>query len=375
MTAAETDVACTSPPRLPTARREGGRAINPTGSQPTPAAAIDDLDAAPEPRGRYLWWAGIWIIAAAFGVVTAVKSEAVDIPLRDPSGAMFRGRLVSMAVLLVVFAAADVVIRAVRSGFSPRQLAATARERLTPVRLILIAAALLAYQIIYVCYRNLKSWDAFNTPRDDDLLAFEKAVFFGHSPAVLLHDLLGQDTAAHVLASIYESFSSLVMIAIVASLVFVRQIRDGYVFVTAGAILWILGVTAYYLIPTIGPFWSAPDEFAGLDRTSITSGQEDYLVERAHLLQHPEASDAFSSLSAFASLHTAFTFLILLGAYIYRLRVLSVVLAVYFAGVVIATVYFGWHFVVDDVAGAAMAALALFLGRVVVYPRGRTEPL
>jgi membrane-associated phospholipid phosphatase len=134
-------------------------------------------------------------------------------------------------------------------------------------------------------------------------------------------------------------------------------------------------VTAYNLIPTVGPFWSAPDEFAGLDRTGVSTAQENYLVERAHLLQHPEAGDAFSSLSAFASLHTAFTFLILLGAYVYRLRVLSAVLAVYFAGVVVATIYFGWHFVVDDVAGVAMAALALFLGRLVVYPRGRSEPL
>jgi membrane-associated phospholipid phosphatase len=311
------------------------------------------------------------VIAAGFGVVTAIKSDAIGIPLRDPSGTMFRGRVASMAVLLVVFAAADVAARAARRGFSSRQFKATARERLTAVRLSLIAGALLAYQIIYVCYRNLKSWDAFNTPRDDDLLSFEKKVFFGHSPAVLLHDLLGQGAAAHVLAAIYDSFSSIVMIAIVASVVFVRQVRDGYVFVTAGAILWILGVAAYYLIPTIGPFWSAPDEFAGLDRTGVTSAQEHYLVERAHLLQHPEAGDAFSSLSAFASLHTAFTFLILLGAYVYRLRVLSAVLAVYFAGVVVATIYFGWHFVVDDVAGVAMAALALLLGRLVVYPRGR----
>jgi membrane-associated phospholipid phosphatase len=321
-----------------------------------------------------VWWVGIWAIAAVFGVVTAIKSQAVGIPLRDPHGSMFRGRLISMAELLAMFAVADVAIRAARNGLSRRTLATAARERLAPIRLALIVAALVAYQIIYVCYRNLKSWDAFNTPRDHDLLAIEKAVFFGHSPAVLLHDLLGQGVAAHVLEAIYQSFSSVVLMAIVASAVFVKRLRDGYLFVTAGAILWILGVASYYLIPTIGPFWSAPHEFAGLDRTSITSGQERYLVERAHLLQHPEAGDAFSSLSAFASLHTAFTFLLLLGAYYYRLRALTVVLAVYFVGVVISTVYFGWHFVMDDVAGMAMAALALFLGRLVVYPRGRPRP-
>jgi membrane-associated phospholipid phosphatase len=284
---------------------------------------------------------------------------------------MFRGRLTSALLFFVVFALVDVVVRAARRGLSWRALADTARERLTATRLALIVAGLLAYQLIYVCYRNLKSWDSFNTPRDDDLLAFEKWLFFGHSPAVLLHDLLGEDAAAHILAIIYDSFSTLVMVAIVAALVFVKRIRDGYVFVTAGAVLWILGVAAYYLVPTIGPFWSAPDEFAGLSRTAVTSQQEKYLVERAHLLQHPEAGDAFASLSAFASLHTAFTFLILLGAYVYGLRALSAVLAVYFVGVVVATIYFGWHFVVDDVAGAVLAALALVLGRLVIYPHGR----
>ena len=102
--------------------------------------------------------------------------------------------------------------------------------------------------------------------------------------------------------------------------------------------------------------------------------QETYVVARAHLLQNPGAGDAFSSLSAFASLHTAFTFLILLSAYVYRLRLLSIVIAVYFAGVVVATIYFGWHFVLDDIAGCAMAALALYLGRLVVYPRGHPRP-
>ena len=315
------------------------------------------------------------MIAAVFGVVTAIKSEAIGIPLRDPSGSMFRGRLASMAVLLMVFAVVDVAVRAVRAGFSARQLAASARERLTARRLALIAGALLAYQIVYVCYRNLKSWDAFNTPRDDDLLSFEKSLFFGHSPAVLLHDLLGQD----VCGARPRRDLRLVLVARPD-----RRRRIGRCSRVTSATAMSSspparscgssGVTAYYLVPTIGPFWSAPGEFAGLDRTGVTSAQETYLVERAHLLQHPGAGDAFSSLSAFASLHTAFTFLILLSAYVYRLRLLSIVLAVYFAGVVVATIYFGWHFVLDDIAGCAMAALALYLGRLVVYPRGRPRP-
>ena len=86
---------------------------------------------------------------------------------------------------------------------------------------------------------------------------------------------------------------------------------------------WILGVGSYYLIPSLGPFHAAPAEFAGLTRTSIQRTQETYVEQRAHLLAHPQAHDAFAQISAFASLHCALTFLIFLMARYYGLRRLS----------------------------------------------------
>ena len=40
-------------------------------------------------------------------------------------------------------------------------------------------------------------------------------------------------------------------------------------------------------------------------------------------------------------------------------------------GTILATVYLGWHFAVDDVAGLAIAFVAVLLGRLMIYPRGR----
>jgi membrane-associated phospholipid phosphatase len=37
----------------------------------------------------------------------------------------------------------------------------------------------------------------------------------------------------------------------------------------------------------------------------------------------------------------------------------------------VATVYLGWHFFVDDIAGAAIALISVYLGSRMVYPRGR----
>ena len=86
---------------------------------------------------------------------------------------------------------------------------------------------------------------------------------------------------------------------------------------------WILGVGSYYLIPSLGPFHAAPEEFAGLTRTSIQTTQQTYVEQRAHLLAHPQAHDAFAQISAFASLHCALTCLIWLMARYYGLRILS----------------------------------------------------
>jgi hypothetical protein len=52
----------------------------------------------------------------------------------------------------------------------------------------------------------------------------------------------------------------------------------------------------------------------------------------------------------------------------YGLRRLAVVVGLFLAGTLLATVYFGWHFVVDDVAGIAIAVLAIVLGRLLVSP-------
>jgi membrane-associated phospholipid phosphatase len=122
----------------------------------------------------------------------------------------------------------------------------------------------------------------------------------------------------------------------------------------------------------LGPFASAPGDFAGLRHTAITASQSGYLVEREHLLSDPRAHDAFASISAFASLHVGFTCTVLFVALYFRWRLVSVVLAIYLAAVMVATVYFGWHFLVDDIAGVVLAAMAVGLSLLMVRWSGRS---
>src|SRR6185312_16433166 len=50
----------------------------------------------------------------------------------------------------------------------------------------------------------------------------------------------------------------------------------------------------------------------------------------------------------------------------YGLRILSWVVFAFLVGTVLATVYLGWHFAVDDVAGIAIAWVAVQLGKLTV---------
>jgi len=315
-----------------------------------------------------LRWVGpVAAVVGVFLAVTLLRSAHVGIPLRDPHGDILLDRIAISLGLFVVYGVVDALVRTRRMGMPLRRTWSVAHARWTPRRLVLAMGALAAYHVTYFCYHNLKSWDVFNLPRDATLLQWDRWLFLGHSPAVLLHELLGQGGAAWVLAYWYETFGTLVLVAVVAPVVFVDDIREGWVAMTSGVWIWILGTASYYAIPSLGPFSSAPQEFAGLPHMMIQDTQARYLGQRAHLLADPRAHDAFAQVSAFASLHVGVTAVIWLMARYYGYRLISIAMGVFLAGTIVATVYLGWHFFVDDVAGLALAYLSVWLGKNMVH--------
>lgn len=335
----------------------------------SPVSELESSGAAAPRQGRgHAWIMLPWLVVAAFAVVTLWRSHVVDIPVRDPHLAYFWGRVGMELGLVAPMLVVDAWWRARRHG---ERFVTVVRTRWTARRIGLVVAAVVVHQLTYLLYHNLKSWDVFNPLQDDLLLRWDTWLFFGHSPYRLVHALLGQKSAAYVLMVIYESFSTILIIAFAAALVFVDEIRDSYVYVTASMWCWILGVGSYYLIPSTGPFHIVPEDFAGLPHTMIQDTQARYYAQREYLLAHPHASDAFAQISAFASLHVALVAMVMLMARYYRLRRTSWVLAAYLVGTIVATIYLGWHYVVDDVAGLAIAFLAVTLGRRMCYPSGR----
>jgi hypothetical protein len=322
----------------------------------------------------YPWVARLWLVVAAFAAITAARSIQVGIPPRDPGGSIFALRLALSLVLFALLSVVDAGARLGRSEWTLAGLRSTLRRRWPLGRLTVAVSGLLAYHIVYACYRNLKSWVAFRDPLDDRLLSVDRTLLGGHSPAVVLHDIFGEHLAAHVFELVYESFSYVVPVSFVAALVFANRIREGYVFLASATWVWVLGLGSYYLVPSLGPFASASRQFAGLDHTKITATQAEYLAERSQLLSHPAAADSFASISAFASLHVGFTCLVLLMLRYYGLTGWARVATVYLVAVMVSTIYLGWHFMLDVPAGVAVAWAAVLLGRLTIHPRRLRQP-
>jgi hypothetical protein len=73
--------------------------------------------------------------------------------------------------------------------------------------------------------------------------------------------------------------------------------------------------------------------------------------------------DVVQSVAGFASLHCAVTLLVaLMVQYTLKSRVLHYIFWANFGITVVATLYFGWHYVADDVAGILIALIAFYLG-------------
>jgi hypothetical protein len=303
----------------------------------------------------------IWIVTICFAAVAVARSWTVGIPIKDPGGAFFVTRVGLTFALFASFVVIEAVIRTPRGERSVRSLWASARRRWTGRRLAAASACLLAYHVVYFSYHNLKSWDVLNAPRDHDLTRVDQWLFLGHSPAVLLHDVLGTGVATYALLGVYEAFPALVVLVVAAS-VFTPRLRDGMTVLASLIWVWVLGTLSYYAVPSLGPFNDRPQDFAGLPETVATRTQALYMAQREHLLAHPHAPDAFAQVSAFASLHVGVTTVITLMAARLGFTRTARALWVFLALTSVATIYLGWHFVVDDVAGLAIGWVAVWLG-------------
>ncbi len=333
--------------------------------------------------GQFTWRALAGGPLIAIGLVSAavIACNEAGVSFRDPDNVAAQYVvLVGAGVALLV--AVDVALRAARltgTRWPTRDaMRAVRRERWTAGRAAAVAIALVSFYATYLAYRNLKSIVPFLRPDlfDTDLADVDRAIFLGHDPAALLHGLLGTGAAAHVLSSVYAAFIVFLPLSLGLALVFSQRLQLSLFYAAALSMNWVLGAASYFLLPALGPIYAFPQWFTSLPHTEATRLQQMLLDDRAGFLADPTRGTP-QAIAAFASLHVAMSVTALLAVYLLGLgRRLKVVLWVWLVLTLLATVYLGWHYVVDDIAGVAIAVMSLALARLLTGfdPRSAAAP-
>jgi membrane-associated phospholipid phosphatase len=318
-------------------------------------------------------WRGVLaglFVAVVIVIVALVVVDSVGLPLRDPDhvAATYLVLVGFGVVLLVVL---DIAIRAAQASgtFPPplAQMARVRRERWTRQRCVAAGSALFGFYVSYMAYRNLKSVVPLVRPDvnfDRELAQLDRDMFGGRDPAAILHDLLGTGLTTHMLSIAYVAFIVFLPLTIGVALVFSRDLRAGLFYTTAQSINWLLGAGSYFLLPSLGPVYYEPAMFSNLPASEVTHLQAVLLDQRVAFMADPAGSTP-QAIAAFVSLHISMSFTAAVAAHVLGAgRRLKIALWTWLAVTTIGTVYLGWHYVIDDIAGVVLGALALGLAAV-----------
>jgi hypothetical protein len=312
-------------------------------------------------------------LVAVFALVLAlVATDAAGARFRDPDHVAAR-YFVAVGLAVVLLVCLDVAIRAARAT-GPRRpsraaMRAVRQARWTPRRMVVAGGALLSFYVTYLSYRNLKG--TLPLLRDDlfdrQLAALDRDLFLGHDPADLLHGLLGTGgLPTHVLSTFYAVFIIFLPLCLGLALVFSPDLPTSLFFTTALSLNWLLGIGSYFLLPALGPVYADPGAFAALPYSEVTRLQEMLLDHRVAYLRDPDNGTP-QAIAAFASLHIAMSVTPLVAAYLLGLgRRVKAALWGWNVVTAVATIYLGWHYVVDDVAGVAMGVASLVMARALI---------
>ncbi|MEX0426293.1 phosphatase PAP2 family protein [Nocardioides sp. DS6] len=306
--------------------------------------------------------------AVLVGGMAIILSLVSGHHLIDPDGSFLGPSWLRLPLLLGLAILVDLVPRTLwLSKGNPRLMPALfmgrVRSHWSKERLTLVALGVICFYIVYVGYRNLKSFLPFliHTKYDHELDLIDSAVLFGHHPVMLLEHIFGTGVGAYFLSYVYMWFLPLVPIAVTIWIVWSRNLAYGYWFVGAQCIAWTLGTISYYCLPTLGPGLAYSYRYA--DQPDTPARQlMDALVNGRQKVLWGHVFDSVQSVGGFASLHVGITMLTaLMVQYTVKSRFARIFFWVNCGFTAVATLYFGWHNIADDVGGMMIALVSFYV--------------
>jgi hypothetical protein len=214
----------------------------------------------------------------------------------------------------------------------------------------------------FVVFISLKHLVPVISSRNFDgfLSTLEKRWFGGELLGVTMTKALGTQIAPLV------SSGYLLFYPYVAILIFLMMLQSDEVlahrFFFGFVTLWFFGILLVYAVPTWGPIFHEPRLFSHLPDTDVSAMQERLWQGKLYVDKNPRTAGMPFLISGFPSLHFAVTvlgtlFLARVGRWLFAAS------ATFAAITFVSTLYFGWHYLVDDLAGAALAVYCFILSQ------------
>ena len=236
------------------------------------------------------------------------------------------------------------------------------RDYLSFSRLLFDLRLVHALGLVFVLFIQLKHLTPFLRADllDSSFLLGEQRVLGGKLAAEWMIDLFGLASASF-LSTCYTLFFPY-MGLLLGLLLLQRDCRLARDFAMGFASLWFLGVLAIYLFPTWGPCFFRPDLFARLPESGAKELISELWRGKTFVEKNPQSPAGVFLISGFPSLHLA---VVTYGSLVLgRLSVpLARISAVFLILTVLSTLYFGWHYLLDDIGGFLLGWLvyALFV--------------
>lgn len=312
-----------------------------------------------------------------FGLTFTAISTALQVSIGDTSLFYLTDYLSLMALLVPTFLLAAAVIWFFRMVFfvrpqSPLRHARKALSLLFSQQMLLrrTGPIFLYLFLVMSAYSGLKgNIDLFNTYSWDPFFAdLDKMLFFGAEPWQVVHELFPGLLWAEFFNVAYHLWFFLMFALWFWAAGMPDDDRDRITFLFAYGLCWTIGgLIVAIFFASVGPCYYerllGDGRYADLMRTLrgydlMALDVQDGLWE----IYAVQGKGAGAGLSAFPSMHCASSTLFALFGFS-RSRALGSALSAFALVIFIGSIYLGWHYAVDGIAGALIAVGCWFAAR------------
>ncbi|MFZ5475572.1 MAG: phosphatase PAP2 family protein [Myxococcota bacterium] len=250
------------------------------------------------------------------------------------------------------------------------------------LQLLRTTAFLFAYITLY---SNIKMRiPAFNPEiHDAALRAFETRLLLGVDLVEVARGLRDWPITAQTLDRVYHH--DYIFMTLSALLLWMnagpRHFRHLF---TSMGVLYLMGVAITALWPTVGPCFTDREAYRWMHYYGIESWRTQETLLKYLLISRdaaeaaqPITARAFVGVAALPSLHVGHCFLLCVFAWHYHRKLLWVYVPV-LALTWVATLVFGWHYLMDGVVAIPLVLLAVWISRRIVFGReapGTVDPV